>query len=410
MEARGAFLRRGVARGGLWRPSQASQGPPVRGAREAGGRGWMGDIRWHESRSGCRGRGGPGGAVSVPENQPANEARGPGQLWCPHHKQGVPGGSWGWQGPPLPQVRACMSSPVLTASWPFVPSSFCPASPGVSSLSPVPPSPKSGRPPGPRGTFGLRLRDLTQGRVWLSQGTGRPSRRPAPVRARARRPWTLVPETSFCSVRHVQCPAQMGPGEPTVMADFRAKRVSVLEGLLLLTHAMGLAARGAGEVAGLRRPQCRPRHGRGQTDPRFTWGERPRGAGAARRGWRSRGRLPRLRGSLCSPRSRTEEHGPGDGAGMASPPGGAGTAGCLRVKSEPRPGPRGLHQVSSDGPGPRREPPTRRRPAGCAEVGRRRGVQTAADAPGAPPARGAAAAPAARGPSASAVQTPVSRE
>lgn len=172
------------------------------------------------------------------------------------------------------------------------------------------------------------------------------------------------------------------------MADFRAKRVSVLEGLLLLTHATGLAARGAGEVAGLRRPQCRPRHGRGQTDPRFTWGERPRGAGAARRGWRSRGRLPRLRGSLCSPRSRTEEHGPGDGAGTASPPGGAGTAGCLRAKSEPRHGPRGLHQVSADGPGPRREPPTRRRPAGCAEVGRRQGVQTAADAPGAPPSEG----------------------
>lgn len=172
-------------RGTRWPVAAESSlpGAPRAGAREAGGRGWMGDIRWRESRSGCRGGGGPGGAASMPENQPANKARGPGQLWCPHHKQGVPGGSWGWQGPPLSQVRACMSSPVLTASWPFVPSSFCPASPGVSSLSPVPPSPKSGRPPGPQGTFGLRLRDLTQGRVWLSQGTSRPSRRPAPVRA-----------------------------------------------------------------------------------------------------------------------------------------------------------------------------------------------------------------------------------
>lgn len=34
------------------------------------------------------------------------------------------------------------------------------------------------------------------------------------------------------------------------MADFRAKRVSVLEGLLLLTHATGLAAREQGRWSG----------------------------------------------------------------------------------------------------------------------------------------------------------------
>lgn len=172
------------------------------------------------------------------------------------------------------------------------------------------------------------------------------------------------------------------------MADFRAKRVSVLEGLLLLTHATGLAAREQGRWSGYAGLSA----GQGTGGGRLTLGSRgvkgPEEPAQRRRGWRSRGRLQRLRGSLCSPWSRTEEQGPGDGAGTASPPGGAGTAGCLRAKSEPRPGPRGLHQVGSDGPGPGRETPTRRRPAGCTEDSRRRGVQMAADGARSPACEG----------------------
>lgn len=169
------------------------------------------------------------------------------------------------------------------------------------------------------------------------------------------------------------------------MADFRAKRVSVLEGLLLLTHATGLAAREQGRWSGYAGLSA----GQGTGGGRLTLGSRGvKGAGAASTGLAKPGPTSAAPGfsvqPLVSDRGARSRRRSRDGLSarwrwdrwMST---------CEKRTSARtlRPSPSRLRWA-----GPGRETPTRRRPAGCTEDGRRRRVQMAADGARSPACEG----------------------